>query len=277
MDVVLLLQALVLGVVEGLTEFLPVSSTGHLIITAELMGFWTPEKRAVFEVAIQLGAILAVCFDYRAKLAQVTQGIFRREAASWRFALNVLIAFLPAAVIGFFAIGFIKTHLFDPLVVASALVIGGVLILYAERREHVIRAQEVDDLRWQEALKVGFAQCLAMIPGTSRSGATIIGGLFFGLSRKAAAEFSFFLAIPTMIGATAYSVYKYRDRFVLEDFPVFAVGFVSAFLVAAWVVKALVRYVSNHDFTVFAWYRIAFGGLILLSAWGGWVDWSAHA
>lgn len=276
MDFVLLLQALVMGVIEGLTEFLPVSSTGHLIVTADLMNFWTPDKRVVFEIAIQLGAILAVCFDYREKLARVTVGVLKREPDAVRFTVNVLVAFLPAAVIGFFAIGIIKDYLFTPLVVATALVLGGILILYAERREHVIRAESLDDLRWQDALKVGFAQCLAMIPGTSRSGATIIGGLFFGLSRKTAAEFSFFLAIPTMIGATAYSVYKHRTEFVLADFPVFAVGFVSAFLVAAWVVKALVRYVSNHDFTIFAWYRIVFGGLILLTAFTGLVDWSAH-
>lgn len=276
MDFLLLLQALVMGVIEGLTEFLPVSSTGHLIVTADLMNFWTPDKRVVFEIAIQLGAILAVCFDYREKLARVTVGVLKREPDAVRFTVNVLVAFLPAAVIGFFAIGIIKDYLFTPLVVATALVLGGILILYAERREHVIRAESLDDLRWQDALKVGFAQCLAMIPGTSRSGATIIGGLFFGLSRKTAAEFSFFLAIPTMIGATAYSVYKHRTEFVLADFPVFAVGFVSAFLVAAWVVKALVRYVSNHDFTIFAWYRIVFGGLILLTAFTGLVDWSAH-
>lgn len=276
MDFVLLLQALVMGVIEGLTEFLPVSSTGHLIVTADLMNFWTPDKRVVFEIAIQLGAILAVCFDYREKLARVTVGVLKREPDAVRFTVNVLVAFLPAAVIGFFAIGIIKDYLFTPLVVATALVLGGILILYAERREHVIRAESLDDLRWQDALKVGFAQCLAMIPGTSRSGATIIGGLFFGLSRKTAAEFSFFLAIPTMIGATAYSVYKHRTEFVLADFPVFAVGFVSAFLVAAWVVRALVRYVSNHDFTIFAWYRIVFGGLILLTAFTGLVDWSAH-
>ncbi len=274
MDFLLLFQALVMGVVEGLTEFLPVSSTGHLIVTADLINFWTPDKRVVFEVAIQLGAIMAVCWDYRAKLVTVAAGLLKADQGAIRFTVNVLVAFLPAAVIGFFAIGIIKTHLFNPLVVAVALVIGGVLILYAERREHVIRAQTVDDLRWQDALKVGLAQCVAMIPGTSRSGATIIGGLFFGLSRKAAAEFSFFLAIPTMLGATVYSVYKHREEFVLADFPVFAVGFVSAFLVAAWVVKALVRYVSNHDFTIFAWYRIVFGGLILLTAFTGMVDWS---
>lgn len=274
MDYLLYLQAFIMGVVEGLTEFLPVSSTGHLIVTASLMDFWTEDKRIVFEIAIQLGAILAVCFDYRARIASVSIGLFRRDASAWRFSTNVLVAFLPAMVIGFFAIDFIKAHLFDPLVVATMLIVGGLLILWAERREHAVSVQEMDDLRWPTALKVGLAQCLAMIPGTSRSGATIIGGLFFGLSRKTAAEFSFFLAIPTMIAATVYSVYKHRHEFLLEDVPVFAVGFVTAFLVAAWVVKALVRFVSNHGFGVFAWYRIAFGLFILATAGSGWIDWS---
>lgn len=274
MDWMLYLQAFVMGVVEGLTEFLPVSSTGHLIVAAELMDFWTPQKRIVFEIAIQLGAILAVCWDYRAKLTDVTRGLFQRDAGSWRFSINILVAFLPAMVIGFFAIDFIKGHLFNPLVVATALILGGVLILWAERRDHVVRVVELDDLRWQDALKVGFAQCLAMVPGTSRSGATIIGGLFFGLSRKTAAEFSFFLAIPTMVAATVYSVARRWDQFLLVDLPVFAIGFVTAFLVAAWVVKALVRFVSNHGFTVFAWYRIAFGLFIWLSASSGLVQWS---
>ena len=210
MDFLLLLQALILGIVEGLTEFLPISSTGHLIVTADLMNFWTPDKRVVFEIAIQLGAILAVCWDYRLKLMTVTKGLLAADPGSVRFTTNVLVAFLPAAVIGFMMIGYIKTYLFNPMVVATALILGGILILFAERREHVIKAETIDDLRWQDALKVGFAQCVAMIPGTSRSGATIIGGLFFGLSRKAATEFSFFLAIPTMIGATVYSVYKHR-------------------------------------------------------------------
>lgn len=274
MDFLLYLQALIMGIIEGLTEFLPVSSTGHLIVTADLMDFWTEDKRVVFEIAIQLGAILAICFLYREKLVRVTGGFFAGRQSDQRFAMNVLVGFLPAAVIGFFAHDFIKNSLFNPLVVAFMLVAGGFLILFAEKREHVVSAQEVDDLTWQQALKVGFAQCVAMIPGTSRSGATIIGGLFFGLSRKAAAEFSFFLAIPTMIGATALSVYKHRHEFFWEDAPVFAIGFMAAFFVALWVVKALVRYVSNHDFTIFAWYRIVFGGFILLTAVTGWVSWS---
>lgn len=274
MDFVLLFKALIMGIVEGLTEFLPISSTGHLIITGNLIGFWTKEKATVFKIAIQLGAILAVCFAYREKLTRVSKGLLVKDASAWRFTTNVLVAFLPAAVIGFLIIDFIEEVLFGPIVVATALIVGGFLILWAERRPHAIRVHDVDDMNWKDALKVGFAQCLAMIPGTSRSGSTIIGGLFFGLSRTAAAEFSFFLAIPTMVGATVYSVYKHRADFALADFPVFAVGFISAFLVAAWVVKALVNYVSKHDFTLFAYYRIAFGGLVLLTAYTGWIDWS---
>ncbi len=265
MDLLLILKAMLLGFVEGLTEFLPVSSTGHLIITSYLIDFWTEDKRVVFEIAIQLGAILAICFLYREKLFKAATGFLSGNAADRRFVGNVVVGFIPAAVIGLLAHDIIKEYLFSPLVVATMLVLGGILILVAEKREHAITAPEVEDMTWQHALKVGFAQCAAMIPGTSRSGATIIGGLFFGLSRKAAAEFSFFLAIPTMFGATTLSVYKHRDEFLWADFPVFAAGFIMAFLVALWVVKALVRYVSNHDFTVFAWYRIIFGGIILLT------------
>ncbi len=274
MDFLLYFQAFVLGILEGLTEFIPVSSTGHLIIAADLMNFWTHEKRVVFEIAIQLGAILAVVFDYRQRLAQAAVGFVQKEPVSQRFVFNLLIAFLPAAVIGFFTIGFIHDKLFDPMVVASALILGGIIILLVEKRAHLVRINEVEDMRWHDALKVGFFQCLAMIPGTSRSGATIIGGLWMGLSRKAAAEFSFFLAIPTMIGATVYSVYVHRNEFILSDFPVFAIGFVMAFIAAAIVVKALVGFVSRHGFTVFAWYRIGFGALIWLSAGTGWIQWS---
>lgn len=274
MDLVLLFQAAIMGIVEGLTEFLPVSSTGHLIVTAELLNFWTPDKRMVFEIAIQLGAILAICFEYRAKLVNVTTGLLKKDNSSIRFTRNVLIAFMPAAVIGVIAHDTIKEYLFTPLVVAFMLIFGGILILWAERREHQVTANEVDEMSWKQALKVGFAQCFAMIPGTSRSGATIIGGLFFGLSRKTAAEFSFFLAIPTMFGATALSVYKHRDEFFWSDFPVIAVGFIMAFIVALIVVKALVHYVAKHDFTIFAWYRIAFGLLIFLTWYMGWVNWN---
>ena len=273
MDYLLYFQALLMGIVEGLTEFFPISSTGHLILVGELMNFWTHDKRVVFEISIQLGAILAVCWDYRERLNRVTRGFFSKEPVSTRFVVNILVGFLPAAVIGFFAIGVIRDYLFSPFVVAFMLILGGVVILWAERREHIVRVHDVDDMRWQDALKVGFAQCLAMVPGTSRSGATIIGGLLVGLSRKTAAEFSFFLAVPTMIGATVYSVFKHRHEFILADLPVFAIGFIAAFLVAAWVVKALVAFVSTHGFTVFAWYRIGFGLFIFISAWAGWINW----
>lgn len=275
MDYLLYFQALVMGIVEGLTEFLPISSTGHLILAGELMNFWTHDKRVVFEIAIQLGAILAVCWDYRERLVRVSTGFFQREPVSTRFVMNIVVAFLPAAVIGFFAIGIIRDYLFSPFVVAFMLILGGVIILWAERREHVVRVVDVDDMHWQDALKVGLAQCLAMVPGTSRSGATIIGGLLVGLSRKTAAEFSFFLAVPTMVGATVYSVYKHKDEFIWADFPVFAIGFIAAFLVAAWVVKALVAFVSTHGFAVFAWYRIGFGLFIFATAGLGWINWQS--
>lgn len=273
MDLLLLFKAFIMGLVEGITEFLPVSSTGHLIITAHLLDFWTKEKRDVFEVAIQLGAILSVCYEYRERLFGVARGVFTEPSAQ-RFTVNVLVAFLPAALLGFLFIKDIKLYLFNPTVVALALIVGGVLILWAERRVHTVTAQTVDDMDWRMALKVGLAQCLALIPGTSRSGATIIGGLFFGLSRKAAAEFSFFLAIPVMFAATFWDVFKNRDAFVAADLPVFAVGFVVSFFSALVVIRALIRFVSRHDFTIFAWYRIVFGGVILLSAWTGLVDWT---
>lgn len=274
MDIILLLKAVLMGLIEGATEFLPVSSTGHLIVTASLINFWTPEKRHVFEVAIQLGAILAVCYQYRQRLINVTQGLFAGQAAAWTFATNILIAFMPAAIIGLFARDFIKVYLFNPVSVAIALVIGGFIILYAEKRQHQVTVPEVDDMKPLDALKLGLAQCCALIPGTSRSGATIIGGLFFGLSRKAAAEFSFFLAIPTMVAATFYDVYKSRDAFVLADFPVFAVGFIAAFIAGLIVVRTLVVYVSNHSFAIFGYYRIVFGCFILATAWFGLIDWS---
>ncbi|HEX5362589.1 MAG TPA: undecaprenyl-diphosphate phosphatase [Fluviicoccus sp.] len=275
MDMLLLLQALVMGIVEGITEFLPISSTGHLILTAELLNFWTKEKRDVFEVAIQLGAILSVCYEYRVRLISVTQGMLKRDDKSWLFAINVLVAFLPAAVLGFFTIHFLKEHLFNGVTVACALIVGGVVILWAEKRQHTITVPEVDDMKIRDALKVGLAQCVALIPGTSRSGATIIGGLLFGLSRKAAAEFSFFLAIPTMFAATFYDVLKNRDAFVAADMPVFAVGFVVSFVSALLVIRALMRFITRHDFTVFAWYRIVFGSFILATWYFNIIPWSA--
>jgi len=269
----LLLSALILGLIEGATEFLPVSSTGHLIIAGQLLGF-NDDKGKVFEIAIQLAAILAVVWEYRQRLGHVLASMTREEA-SQRFALNLAVAFMPAAVIGFLFIKQIKHYLFNANVVAVALIAGGLLILWAERRQHVVRVREVEDMRWQDALKVGFAQALAIIPGTSRSGATIIGGLFFGLSRKAATEFSFFLAIPTMFAATLYDVYKHWSLFSLADLPVFAVGAVASFVSAFLCVRWLLRFVSSHDFSIFAWYRIVFGAVVLLTAQFGLVQWSA--
>jgi undecaprenyl-diphosphatase len=273
-DTHLLISALILGVVEGLTEFLPVSSTGHLILAGQLLGF-NDDKGKVFEIVIQFAAILAVVWEYRARLFHALFSL-SKEPASKRLAINLVVAFLPSAVLGFLFLKQIKAYLFNPFVVASAFIVGGLLILWAERREHKIKAETIDDMTWQDALKVGFAQALAMIPGTSRSGATIIGGLFFGLSRLAAAEFSFFLAIPTMFAATLYDVYKHRDLFSADDINLFAVGSTVSFISAFFAVRGLIRFISRHDFTVFAWYRIAFGILVLGSAQFGWVDWSDH-
>ncbi len=272
-DPTLLFHALILGIVEGLTEFLPVSSTGHLILVGQLLDF-NDDKGKVFEIAIQFAAILAVVWEYRARLGHALVSV-TTEPASRRLAMNLAVAFLPAAVLGFLFLKQIKFYLFNPIVVASALIIGGVLILWAEHRRHVIRAETVDDIGWREALKVGFAQALAMIPGTSRSGATIIGGLFFGLSRRAATEFSFFLAIPTMFAATLYDVYKHRDLFSAGDIGLFTVGGAASFISALLAVRGLIRFISHHDFTVFAWYRIVFGALVLLTAYTGWIDWGA--
>ena len=273
-DITLLIHALILGLVEGLTEFLPVSSTGHLILAGQLLGF-NDDKGKVFEIAIQFAAILAVVWEYRTRLLNTVMGL-RSEATSQRLAINLIVAFMPAAILGFLFLKQIKYYLFNPFVVATAFIVGGFLILWAERRQHVIHVETVDDLTWRDALKVGFAQALAMIPGTSRSGATIIGGLFFGLSRRAATEFSFFLAIPTMFAATLYDVYKNRDLFSVDDLALFAVGGTVSFISAFIAVRGLIRFISRHDFTVFAWYRIAFGIIVLVSAQMGWVDWGNH-
>ena len=274
LDLSLLIHGLILGLVEGLTEFLPVSSTGHLILVGQLLGF-NDDKGKVFEIAIQFAAILAVVWEYRSKLTHTLVSI-TSEPLSQRLAVNLVIAFKPAEILGFLFLKQIKSYLFNPFVVASAFIIGGFLILWAERRQHEVHAETVDDLTWRDALKVGFAQALAMIPGTSRSGATIIGGLFFGLSRRAATEFSFFLAIPTMFAATFYDVYKNRDLFSVDDLALFAVGGTVSFISAFIAVRGLIRFISRHDFTVFAWYRIAFGIIVLVSAQMGWVDWGNH-
>lgn len=267
-DLVLLLKAAVLGIIEGLTEFLPISSTGHLIIVGDLLNF-NDDKGKVFEIAIQLAAILAVIWAYRQKILAVTWGLTQGNAGAWRFAMNVMIAFLPAAVLGLLFHSAIKELLWSPLSVAVALIVGGLVILLVERHvaKVVPRVNSVDDMRWQDALKVGMAQSVALIPGTSRSGATIMGGLIFGLSRTAATEFSFFLAIPTMIAATVYDVYKNWALFDLSDLPMFAVGFVMSFIAAMIAVKALLAFVASHTFVAFAWYRIAFGIIVLWYFW----------
>lgn len=261
MDLFLLLKAFILGVVEGLTEFLPVSSTGHLIVVGDLLSF-NDEVGKVFEVVIQLGAILAVCWEYRARLAKVITGL-PSDPAAQRFASNLIIAFLPAAVLGLAFIKVIKHYLFNPFSVAIAFIIGGIIILIVEARSHKPRIEHVDDMGWRDALKVGFAQCFALIPGTSRSGSTIMGGMIFGLSRQAATEFSFFLAIPTMFAATFYDLFKHWDMLHAHDIGTFAVGFITAFIAAFIAVRGLLRYIAHHSFAVFAWYRIVFGVVLL--------------
>jgi len=276
MDVTLALKALIMGIVEGLTEFLPISSTGHLILAGSLLNF-TGDKVKVFEIAIQAGAMLAVCWEYRVKIAGVLAGLFS-DAKAQRFAANLVIAFLPAAVLGFVFNKAIKATLFSPVPVALAFIVGGLVILWIEKRNRnspaAIRVDSVDDMSALDALKVGCAQAFALIPGTSRSGATIIGAMMFGLSRKAATEFSFFLAIPTLFAATIYSVYKERALLSMADLPWFGVGAVSAFFSAFLCVRWLLRYISTHDFTIFAWYRIIFGFIVLATAFGGWVQWA---
>lgn len=285
MDPILLLKAAVMGVVEGLTEFLPISSTGHLILAGSLLNF-TGEKVKVFEIAIQTGAMLAVIWEYRERLARTVSGIGHDPVAR-RFALNVLVAFVPAVVLGLAFGGIIKQHLFHPVPVAAAFIVGGVIILWVERRHRAAfgerdqegqrraRVETVDDMTPADALKVGLVQCLALVPGTSRSGATIIGGMVFGFSRRCATEFSFYLGIPTLMGAGAYSVLKNRHLLSVADVPMFAVGSVFAFFSALLCIRWLIRYVSTHDFTGFAWYRIIFGLVVLATAWTGTVSWTA--
>jgi len=274
MDLLLLLKAFILGVVEGLTEFLPVSSTGHLILTGEILDF-NDDKGKLFLIVIQAAAILAVVWEYRARLAGVLAGLCRRDQAAIRFIINLTIAFLPLAILGLLFGKAIKDHLFNAVTVATTFILGGIIILWAERRQHVVRVQEVEDMSALDALKLGIAQAFALVPGTSRSGATIIGGLLFGLSRKAATEFSFFLAIPTLILATLYQLYKERALLSADDIGMWAVGFIASFISAFLCVRWLLRYISTHDFSIFAWYRIAFGIVVLLTWQMGWVNWAA--
>jgi undecaprenyl-diphosphatase len=272
----LLLKAAILGTVEGLTEFLPISSTGHLILTASLLGF-TGDKAKLFEIAIQTGAILSVIWYYRERITKVVLGL-PHSAEARRFALNVLIGFLPAAVLGVVFGSAIKRVLFKPIPVATAFIVGAFVILWVERSHRVTaavaRVEEVEQLTPLDALKLGLAQAFALVPGTSRSGATIIGGMLFGLSRKAATEFSFFLAIPTLIGAGVYDTYKYRALLSWADLPLFSVGLLTAFVSALACVHWLLWFVATHDFVPFAWYRIAFGTVVLVTALLGVIDWA---
>ncbi len=269
----LYLKALIMGIVEGLTEFLPISSTGHLILAGSLLHF-NDEKAKVFEIVIQTGAILAILVEYRARLIAVLAGLTSDPAAR-RFALNVLVAFVPAVILGLAFGKLIKAYLFHPVPVAIAFIAGGLVILWAERRQHRVTISHVDQMGWADALKIGFAQCLALLPGTSRSGATIIAGLLFGFSRQAATQFSFFLAIPILIGAGLYETYKARKLFETADLGIFGVGSIAAFVSAYLCIRWLLRYISTHDFSAFAWYRIAFGLMILITSYSGIINWSA--
>jgi len=276
MDLILALKAIIMGLVEGFTEFLPISSTGHLIVAGSLLDF-TGEKVKVFEIAIQAGAILAVMWEYRARIASVLAGL-GGDAKARKFTLNLVVAFLPAAVLGLAFNKMIKAKLFAPAPVAAAFIVGAIVIFWVERRQRrnprEARIDKIDDMRWPDALKIGIAQAFALIPGTSRSGATIIGGMLFGLSRTAATEFSFFLAIPTLLAATGYEFVRNRHLLAGGDLTMVGVGFVTAFVSAFFVVRALLRYVAHHDFVPFAWYRIAFGLVILGTGYTGLVQWS---
>jgi undecaprenyl-diphosphatase len=281
MDILLAAKIIIMGIVEGLTEFLPISSTGHLILAGSLLNF-TGEKIKVFEIAIQAGAIFAVCLEYRHKIASILGGIGNDPKAR-KFVLNLMIAFFPAALLGLLFSKKIKEFLFAPVPVALAFIIGGLVILWAERKQTdrcasdpdaKARIETVDDMSPLDALKVGLAQAFALIPGTSRSGASIIGGMLFGMSRKAATEFSFFLAIPTLLGATVYSLYKAREELSAADIPMFGLGTIAAFISAFFCVRWLLRYIATHNFNAFAWYRIAFGLMILVTAYTGTIVWA---
>lgn len=265
MDTLLLLKAIIMGLVEGATEFLPISSTGHLIITGDLLGFLDKQKRDVFEIVIQLGAILAVVWFYRAKFLDLSRHI--NQPGARQLIGHLFIAFLPLAILGLAFQHQIKSLLFNPKSVAISLIVGGFLILLIEKKLPKVRIFSMEQMNWKLALKIGFAQAIALIPGASRAGATIIGGMIFGLSRTTATEFSFFLAVPVMFAATAYDLLKHRALFSADDLLIFMLGFVTAFLAALVVIKGLLRYVANHDFTLFAWYRIIFGAIVLYYYW----------
>ena len=277
MDLILLFKATIMGIVEGLTEFLPVSSTGHLILAGSLIGFTeeTVKSAKLFEIVIQAGAIIAVVIVYWQRVRDALAGAASGDARQRRFVLNVLIGFLPAAILGVLFNKAIKAHLFTPAVVATTFILGAFVILWAERRPaSTVRVDTLDALTPLDALKVGLAQSLALVPGTSRSGATIIGGMLFGLSRKVATDFSFFLAIPVLIGASVYSLWKERASLSGADLPLLVVGTVVSFIVAWVVVRWLLRYIATHNFIPFAWYRIGFGIVVLVTWWQGWIVWA---
>ena len=264
----MLLKSLVMGTVEGTTEFLPISSTGHLILAGDLLNFLGRDKRSIYEIFIQLGAMLAVVWEYRTKLACTIMGAIR-PGPERRLLIGVLLAFVPSAAVGLLLGSAIKEFLFSPVPVALAFIVGGFIILWAERRPHDLRAPDLDDISIKDAFLIGLMQCLALIPGTSRSGATIIGGLFLDLSRRASTEFSFILGIPTLGAASLYSLYKVRNELDAGDAGIFTFGFVAAFISAFIAIRALLRFISRHTFVGFAWYRIVFGLLVLLTAWSG--------
>ena len=272
MDIVIMFKALILGIIEGLTEFLPISSTGHLIVFGSLLDFKSNER--VFEIAIQLGAVLAVVFEYRQRFSHVIRNVGHDKIVN-RFVINLMVAFIPAAVVGLLFSKYIKEVLFNPIIVAIALVVGGFIILWVEKRQmhRTPKVTSVDDMRVKDALVVGLAQILALIPGTSRSGSTIMGGMIWGLERKVATEFSFFLAVPVMIAATTYDVLKHYKDFSAQDIGLIVIGFVAAFVAGLLAVKALLKFVASKNYVPFAYYRIIFGGLILLTWWFDWVKW----
>jgi undecaprenyl-diphosphatase len=273
MDFLLVLKAIVMGIVEGITELLPISSTGHLILAGELMDFLEGDKRVVFEIFIQMGAMLAVVWEYRVKLINSVLGVTRPGMERNLF-VNIAIAFFPTAIIGYLFSDYIMGVLFNPYVVAAGFAVGGLIIIWVEKRPYSPTVVEMDNLSYLDAFKVGLCQCAALIPGTSRSGATIIGGIYFGLSRKAATEFSFFLAIPMIGVSSIYSLWKVRDNLDSGEFGILAVGFVTAFITTFLIMKALLKFISNHTYIAFAWYRIAFAVLILATAYTGVIDWS---
>lgn len=272
MDLLLILKAIIMGVVEGLTELLPISSTGHLILAGELMDFWEKDKRVVFEVFIQMGAMLAIVWEYRQKIFSSLLGI-GRPGVERNLYINVAIAFIPFIIIGYSFSGYIRAVLFSPYVVAAGFIVGGFAIMWVEKRVYNPDINDMDQITFARAFKVGLCQCLALVPGVSRSGASIIGGLYFGLSRTAATEFSFFLAIPVISAASLYSLWEGRDHLVLDDAGILAIGFIASFVSTFVIMRALLKFISNHTFMVFAWYRIAFGVLILLTAYTGAIEW----